>query len=62
VQITGAAEGYVANGICDFCVCIVFSGKTIAQNNLKVLATLYESKPDIHIRKDRYDEITKLMN
>jgi ATP phosphoribosyltransferase len=61
VQISGAAEGYVVNGICDFCVCIVYSGTTIMQNGLKVIDILYESNVSLHIRKDKAASIIELI-
>jgi ATP phosphoribosyltransferase len=61
VQISGAAEGFVVNGICDFCVCIVYSGATIAQNGLKIIDILYESNVSMHIRKDKASLIMQLI-
>jgi ATP phosphoribosyltransferase len=61
VQISGAAEGFVVNGICDFCVCIVYSGATIAQNGLKIIDILYESNVSMHIRTDKAASIMQLI-
>lgn len=41
--ITGAAEGYVANGFAYGCIDVVETGVTAKANNLKILSTLFET-------------------
>ena len=52
VHVHGSSESYLVNDLCDACVVVNDTGKTLADNNLVVLDTLIKTSMHLFIARD----------
>ena len=62
VVVHGANEGHLINKLCDLIVCIVSTGKTIKDNGLVILDTIYESKIGLYVKKGYKQQIQNVID
>lgn len=52
IPISGNAESYLINGLCDLCVTVRDTGKTINANNLEIVDIIHVSDLCVYIKKE----------
>jgi phosphoribosyl-ATP pyrophosphohydrolase len=62
ISVNGHSEGYLVQGLCDIVVCVVDSGRTVLENDLVILATVYESEIGMFVKKGREELFEELQN
>ena len=62
VVVHGANEGHLINKLCDLIVCIVSTGKTIKDNGLVILDTIYESTIGLYVKKGYKQQIQNIID
>lgn len=59
-SVSGHAESYLANGLCDLCVVVRNTGKTLSDNKLDVLAVLITTSIHLFISSTALDKFATL--
>lgn len=62
VHVSGSSEGYLANDLCDMCVAVCDSGKTLVDNNLKILDTLVTTNINLFVHPNRKELLSQILN
>ena len=57
-HVTGSAESYLVNDLCDACVVVCDSGTTLKENNLIVLDTLVTTSMHLFVSKEKLNGFT----
>ena len=61
IQISGGAEGFLHHDLCDVVVCVVDTGKTVKDNDLRIIDNIYESEIGIYAKIDVVKRIEELL-
>jgi phosphoribosyl-ATP pyrophosphohydrolase/phosphoribosyl-AMP cyclohydrolase len=61
IPINGSAEGFLHHNLCDVVVCVVDTGRTLVENDLKIIDTIYESEIGIFARREVASLIQSLL-
>ena len=62
VHVAGSSESYVINDLCDMCVVVCDSGKTLKDNGMKVLATLVTTNVGMFVHPDKKQMFYEILN
>lgn len=58
-KVYGSAESYLCNELCDMCVVVHDTGKTLLENNLKILDILTTTHMNLFVMNNKMDKFLK---
>lgn len=62
VHVAGSSESYVVNDLCDMCVVVCDSGKTLKDNGMKVLDTLVTTNVGMFVHPAQKEKFNRILN
>jgi ATP phosphoribosyltransferase len=62
VTVNGSTEGFLINRLCDLIVCVVATGVTVKENNLKIVEEIYRSELGLFVKKGLESKIQYMLS